>query len=89
MKNTIKPTVTLAFDDLEIICRLASQAILIDQATLRIRDGEDVEKWESEKNYAIRMVGEYVTNYTLGDDPTVHRIISDEALGLIEALGEA
>ena len=88
-KNGIKPTITLTLDALEIICKIAAQGILIQRTDDRIasQDG-DVDELQREKGYAIRQIGEYIDEYTIKGDPTVRRIISDEALDLIEMLGE-
>lgn len=88
MKNNINPTITVSLDDLQIICKIAAQGILIDRSTYLIKQNEDVDRWQVEKDCAIRQIGEYVNEYTIKGDPTVRRIISDEALDLIETLGE-
>ena len=88
MSNNTIPTVTLSLDDLQIICKIAAQGITISRAAQSIKENEDVDKWQIEKDCAIRQISEYVDEYTIKGDPTVHRIVSDDALDLIETLGE-
>lgn len=83
----MKPSIIIAFDDLEIICSLALQAINISTASKHIKKQIDVAKWQAEIDYAVQVTSESIRPYSIGDNPKVHRVISTDALGLIETLG--